>query len=98
MPCTDNAPSPYSWQNTCNQMHTSSKEQKANQERRDLLARIACNALQIVEAQGLLKMASKEAQEWWTEHKQFDEKRARELFEESLKSKGAEWIEQRLTK
>lgn len=58
------------------------KEVKRLRERCDMLARLLCEAMQIVEGSEdtsgrAIEGASKELRSWWKEHKKFDEARKR---------------------
>ena len=52
-------------------------DNRANRERRDMLARIACKAMTELERQGVadfLLLQDDEVREWWTQHKLDDAK------------------------
>lgn len=65
MPCRDYYPDDYSI-----------RQENRYQEQRDKLARIACRAMALLEAKGLLgDLHSKESMQWYQEHKAADARR-----------------------
>lgn len=77
MPCNDGRP--INWDCKCSYYSAEvSRLERQNEEliqRNDKLAQMLCSTCKFVEQSTLLRHLSKETQDWWQEHKKWDEER-----------------------
>lgn len=102
MPCRDYGSDDYSFSERQLGILKRQAEEKILKERADMLARIACRALEAIEAGGstysyLLAtvMRDKETADWWVKHKEEDIKQSLIRLKKELKKKEQDELKKR---